>query len=395
MPDISTSFSMAGNDETSPQCIAHLENALGIPFTYGNTLEPLNNGVEIFPAMLSAIRSSHDHIELLTYIYWSGRVAQEVADALSERAMAGVAVRVILDSFGCGDINRSLVDEMIEAGVQVQWFRPIKRSVRMFDWRTHRKILVCDGRVAFTGGVGIATEWEGDARNSKEWRETHFRIRGPAVKALSGAFWDNWDEEGETPTQMITANPHERPNGVPLQVVRSNSAYRVSDAYKVLHAMLTLAEERLDIVTPYFVPEKSLREMLKDKARNDVRVRLLIPDSYTDKRFERRESARYFGSLLDAGVEIYLYKKTMIHTKLILCDEQLAMFGSINFNRRSMLKDEEIGVIAASPEFVRSQRQTFETDLQDANAIDPDQWKGPNLLESFSHWALTPFRNQL
>lgn len=375
--------------------MAHMENALGIPFTKGNKVEPLDNGDRIFPAMLAAIRSSHDHIELLTYIYWSGKVACEFADALSERSRAGVVVRVVLDSFGCGDIDRRLVEEMIEAGVRVQWFRPIRRSIRMFDWRTHRKILICDGRVGFTGGVGIAAEWEGDARDPSEWRETHFRIQGPAVRALSGAFWDNWAEEADAPVAMMTANPAERPDGIPLQVVRSNSSYRVSDAYKVLHALLNLVQERLDIVTPYFVPPHQLRTLMRKRAEEGVRVRILIPDQYTDKRFERRESSRYFKSLLEAGIEIYLYKKTMIHTKLMLCDEELAMFGSINFNRRSMLKDEEIGVVAASPQLVSELREKYEEDLQDANRINLDEWRGPNALEVFTHWALTPFRDQL
>ncbi|WP_269537430.1 phospholipase D-like domain-containing protein [Cerasicoccus fimbriatus] len=396
MPELpTTSLKERDEDIASPSRIAYMENALGIPFTYGNTVEPLNNGNEIFPAMLSAIRSSHDHIELLTYIYWSGDVAKEFADALSERSMAGVTVRVLLDSFGCSDIKREYLDEMAEAGVQIQWFRPVKKSLLKFDWRTHRKVLICDGRIAFTGGVGIAAEWEGDARNPDEWRETHFRVRGPAVKCLSGAFWDNWFEENEIPLKMMTANPNERPHGLPLQVVRSNSGYRVSDAHKVLHAMINLATERLDIVTPYFVPEPGLLKLMCEKARNGVSVRVLIPDAYTDKRFERLESARYFDDLTKAGAEVHLYQKTMIHTKLMLCDDELALFGSINFNRRSLLKDEEIGVVVGSPTFVREMRQTVERDLDDAIQLDRSKWSGPNTVEFLVQRLLTPFRDQL
>ncbi|WP_309381885.1 phospholipase D-like domain-containing protein [Cerasicoccus frondis] len=396
MPGPKTSFSEpTAHEPAAPSRIAYMENALGIPFTYGNTVEPLENGDEIFPAMLSAIRSSHDHIELLTYIYWTGDVAKEFADALSERAMAGVTVRVVLDSFGCADMKREFIDEMIEAGVHVQWFRSVRKSVLKFDWRTHRKILICDGRIGFTGGVGIAAEWEGDARNPDEWRETHFCIRGPAVKALSGAFWDNWVEESPIPLKLMTANPNERPNGIPLQVVRSNSGYRTSDAYKVLCALISLATERLDIVSPYFVPEPTLLRQLCERAENGVRVRILIPDTYTDKRFERVESARYFDDLLQAGAEIHLYKKTMIHTKMVLCDEQLGLFGSINFNRRSLLKDEEIGVVVGSSSFVQRMREIYEGDLKHAVRLDPKQWRGPSATEVLLQQLMTPFRDQL
>ncbi|MGE9296712.1 MAG: phospholipase D-like domain-containing protein [Puniceicoccales bacterium] len=394
MPELSTSFNTVQSNDAEPRRIAYLENVLGIAFTQGNAVRPLNNGDEIYPAMLTAIESSRDHIEFLTFIYWQGDIAQRFADALSERAKNGVTVRVLLDAFGCADMSKDLVDEMTEAGVKVHWFRQIRRSIVKYDWRTHRKILVCDGRIAYTGGVGIAAEWEGNARNANEWRETHFEIRGPAVKMLSGAFWDNWGEDADIPTTQMTANPSPRPRGIPLQVISSNSGYRVSNAYKVLHAMISLATKRIDIVSPYFVPEENLRAMLCAKAKAGVEVRVMIPDEHTDKRFERREAARYFGELLEAGVRIFLYRKTMIHTKLILCDDDIALFGSINFNRRSLLKDEEIGVVAASRKFVADLRKIYETDLRDTHRVNPHEWQGPSALESAFHCIAAPFRNQ-
>jgi len=394
-PELAAGLAPDSLASADPRRIAYLENALGIPFTYGNTVQPLNNGEEIFPAMLSAIESSREHIEFLTFIYWQGDIAQRFADALSERAQTGVEVRVLLDAFGCSRISDALVQEMKDSGVQVQWFRQIRRSLINYDWRTHRKILVCDGRIGFTGGVGIAAEWEGNARNPNEWRETHFAIRGPAVKALSGSFWDNWVEDNETPVDRLTANPGERPRGVPLQVISSNSGYRVSNAHKVLHAMISLSQSRLDIVTPYFVPAPSLRQKLREKAQAGVKVRVMIPDNYIDKRFERRESERYFRGLLDAGVMIFLYRKTMIHTKLIICDNDLVLLGSINFNRRSLLKDEEIGVVAANDDFAGAIRKVYERDLRDAHRINPHEWRGPGLFKTACHLAAKPFRNQL
>lgn len=166
-----------------------LEQSLGIPFTSGNKVEILKNGIEIFPSMLEAIRNAKERVEFLTYVYWSGDIAEEFAAALSKKAQEGVEVYVILDSFGCASISDELISMMEESGVEIEWFRPVVRlKIWKSDNRTHRKVLICDGDVAFTGGVGIAEEWEGDARNENEWRETHFRIEGPAVYGLQAAF---------------------------------------------------------------------------------------------------------------------------------------------------------------------------------------------------------------
>jgi len=373
----------------------YLEGALGLPFTHGNRVVTLNNGDEIFPAMLRAIRQSTRHIELLTFIYWSGPIAEEFAEALSSRAQADLDVRVILDAFGCSAMDNGLVDKMKHAGVLVQWFRPLRSSFKRYDWRTHRKVLVCDDTVAFTGGVGIAEEWEGSARNPGEWRDMHFQIEGPAVASLSGAFWDNWIEEIREPPQLDVQFNESQDGETALQVVRSNSTHRITEAFKILQALIALAEKRLDIICPYFVPPETLLEMICEKARSGVAVRIIIPGQYTDKRFERWEAARYFGPLLESGAEIFLYQPTMIHTKLILCDDDLALIGSINFNRRSLQKDEEIGVVISDLDYITELTATFESDLGNAKRLDPHQWSGPNPFEAFVHQLITPFRSQL
>ncbi len=376
--------------------VHYLETYLGRPFTPGNRVRPLDNGDEIFPAMLKAIRTSRSFIEFLTFIYWTGQIARDIADALSERARAGVSVRVLLDAFGSADINKDLIREMEGAGVEVRWFRKMHRSWVRYDWRTHRKILVCDGVIGFTGGVGIAEEWEGDARNENEWRETHFQVEGPAVHGLRAAFHDEWAEveSSELPPPTLE-EPEPSTDGIPLQVIASHSGPRTCNAFKVLLILLSLARERLEIVSPYFVPHHKLCKLLCQRAREGVRVRLLLPGKYTDKRFERLESTRYFERLLEAGIEIHLYQKTMIHTKLLLCDDSFALFGSINFNRRSLGKDEEIGVVAAAPKLVKKLRETFESDIEDARQLDRSQWKGPPWWQRVLHVLMTPFRRQL
>ena len=176
-----------------------LEGVIGVPATEGNRVDVLRNGDEIFPAMLEAIGGAEHTVDLLTFVYWKGEVGRAFADALAERARVGVRVRVLLDGWGARTIERSLVALLEESGVAVRWFRPLGRlHLGQFNHRTHRKVMIVDERVGFTGGVGIADEWQGDARNADEWRDTHFRVRGPAVDGLRSAFLDNWLETDPT-----------------------------------------------------------------------------------------------------------------------------------------------------------------------------------------------------
>ncbi|MEO1264608.1 MAG: phospholipase D-like domain-containing protein, partial [Pseudomonadota bacterium] len=226
----------------SSDLAGRVSGLLGLPFIPGNRVTSLKNGDAIFPKMLEAIRAAERHIEFCTFVYWTGPIATEVAMALCERAQSGVRVRVLLDGFGANKMRRRLVRKMRDAGVEVRWFRPLL-SWRFWqiDNRTHRKILVCDGRVAFTGGVGVAEEWQGDARNPSEWRDTHFRIEGPAVGSIQAGFWNNWLEaSGGLAADTLPVNPEvsrdiARPDDVPkvggtrLLVMRSNATTRWSD----------------------------------------------------------------------------------------------------------------------------------------------------------------------
>ncbi len=384
-------------EQTSKQASrkAYLEQLLGTPFTAGNEVRALHNGDAIFPVMLDAIHASRHSIEFLTYIYWTGDVAQEFARALAERARNGVKVKVLLDAYGCLEMKEKWIEVMKEAGVKVHFFRPARKVLYRYDKRTHRKVMVCDGKVAFTGGVGIAKEWEGDARNASEWREIHYRIEGPAVNGLRGAFWDNWAECDALPTDPIEAtHPHESKNTA-LLVLRSGSDSRVSEVYKALHGLISQAEHSIDIITPYFVPCDDLLALLCKKARHGVQVRILLPGKYTDQRFERIESTRYYSKLTKCGVEVYLYQKTMIHTKLFLCDDDMVMFGSLNFNHRSVHQDEEIGVIANDPALNSQLMKSFEADLSDALPVGETEWAEPSLWQRVMHVLLKPLRKQL
>src|SRR5680860_2815 len=212
-----------------------LENALGVPFTEHNKVEVLVNGDEIFPAMLKAINNAERQIDFLTFVYWTGEAAENFAHALAKKAKEGLKVRVILDCYGAAFMGDGLADLMIEAGVDVTWFRPMAQwKIWKSDNRTHRKVLICDGKEAFTGGVGIAEEWEGDARDPSEWRETHFKIQGKAVSGLQAAFMENWVEsQGFLPIEPDWENdpiePSSENNNVLIQVIRTSASVRWSD----------------------------------------------------------------------------------------------------------------------------------------------------------------------
>ena len=281
-----------------------LEGIIGVPMTEGNEISIMRNGDEIFPVMLEAIAGARHTIDFLTFVYWSGDIGTRFADALSERARAGVRVRVLLDGWGSHPIERPLVDEMQEAGVQVRWFRPLKHfEPNKMDHRTHRKVLIVDETAGFTGGVGIADEWQGNARDVSEWRDTHFRVSGPAVDGLRAAFLDNWAETDDVlfDTAIDRFPLQEQPGSSVIQCVRGASEAGMSDISTLFYALLQLAEERVRITTAYFVPDEAMTKRLCDAADRGVAVEILLPGPNADKRFVQLAGEAAFTELLDHG----------------------------------------------------------------------------------------------
>lgn len=225
---------------------ALLEQTVGIPFTHNNTVEVLKNGDEIFPAMLTAIDGATQNVDFLTFVYWEGEIADRFAETLAKKAAEGVTVRVLLDAFGALPMEKALLDQMENAGAHVIWFRPLARwKIWKSDNRTHRKILICDDRIAFTGGVGIAQEWEGNARNPEEWRETHFKIQGPAVRGIKSAFVENWIEATDALNTDLFHN-HDVPTtgNTSLQVLRTSASVRWSDIVLLYQTLLSSAKKK-------------------------------------------------------------------------------------------------------------------------------------------------------
>ncbi|MFJ4753510.1 phosphatidylserine/phosphatidylglycerophosphate/cardiolipin synthase family protein [Streptomyces sp. NPDC088763] len=374
-----------------------LERLIGVAATEGNTLVPLRNGDEIFPAMLGAIRAAEHTIDMMTFVYWKGQIARDFAVALADRARAGVRVRLLLDGFGAKEIEGRLLELMSSAGVQIAWFRkPVWLSPFKQNHRCHRKALVVDEHTAFTGGVGIAEEWCGDARSPSEWRDTHVQVRGPAVDGIAAAFAQNWAECHEElfdERDRFTEHPQEGSSVV--QVVRGSASIGWQDMQTLIRVMLTSAEERFRLATAYFAPDDYFVDLLCRTAERGVSVEILLPGPHTDQRACQLAGQQHYTRLLEAGVHIRQYQPTMMHAKIITVDSVAALIGSTNFNRRSMDHDEEVMLAVLDEDFTATLDQDFEADLEKSVEIDLRRWRRRAAVQRAKEAAVTPIRRFL
>jgi cardiolipin synthase len=341
----------------------------------------LRNGDEIFPAMLDAIRSATETIDFVTFVYWSGDIAVEFAHELQAAARRGVRVRALLDAVGGRKIDPELLTAMKESGCDVRWFRPFFEKnkvpkINEANRRTHRKILVCDGHIGFCGGVGIAEEWMGNARSEKEWRDTHLAVRGPAVAGLHAAFVDNWadqHEDGYDPRREPDIDLTEH-GSTSIFVVRGSAETGASDVWRMIMALVSMAEKRLRIATAYFNPDRFVIDELIDAVERGVHVTLLVPGEHHDKRFVQIAGEEAYQELLDAGIDIRTYEVSMMHAKVITVDGYIATVGSTNFNQRSMQHDEEANVVIVDEDVVSVLDRHLDDDLTKSIELDPTRW---------------------
>ncbi len=374
-----------------------LESVMGVPFTQGNRIDVLKNGDEIFPAMLDAIDRAERAIGMVTYVYWRGEIAQRFAEKLAQKARNGVNVRLILDAFGAKPMSRKLIRLMRKNGVKIRWFRPLARwKIWTLNNRTHRKVLVCDGKVAFTGGVGIASEWEGDARNPSEWRETHFRIQGPAVFGLHSAFLENWIETDRAMDLSVDSLPRlPHAGAVPVQVLRTDPSVRWSDSFILFSALLLLARRKVTITTAYFDPDVPMLRIFKRLRQRGVEVKVLVPGRHIDVWVAKVAAEGNYDALLDMDVEIWRYERTMLHAKIILIDDTVACIGSANFNQRSMKKDDEVIMVLIDPTTISLLMDHFQEDLRYAQRLTRSNWKRRSQIQRMKEILVLPFRHHI
>lgn len=361
-----------------------LETVLGRAITSGNSVDILRNGNEIFPAMLDAIAESKRSVDFLTFIYWTGDIGKQFAECLAERARAGVRVRVLLDAMGAWSLDTNLVEIMEGAGCDVRWFRPVdKKTALHANNRTHRKVLICDELTGFTGGVGIADEWDGDARDETEWRDTHFRLIGPAVDGLRAAFLDNWAETG---TDLIDFDIDQFPmqpasGDVDIQVVLGMAEAGNSDIWNLFRVLIECAQERLRISTAYFTPDENIIALLCDAAERGVQVEVMVPGPGADKRFVQVAGEAEYEQLLAAGVKTYCFQPSMLHAKILTLDGQLSVIGSANFNRRSTEHDDEVALVLFDEGITAELDRHMDEDLERSAELDLDRWQDRNVLQ--------------
>ncbi|MCD2514773.1 cardiolipin synthase [Massilia sp. G4R7] len=373
-------------DSNDPQFRRSLGVLLGPPILEGNKVEVLLNGDQIFPAMLDAIRSAQKTVTFETYIYWSESIGQEFADALMERARAGVKVHVLLDFMGSMKMDLKQIDAMRQAGVEVQrYHKPVWWKLARLNNRTHRKLLVIDGKVGFTGGVGIADQWRGNAQDKDHWRDTHFRIEGPVVGQIQAVFNDNWLKATGTVLDGPDYFPALAPVGdMPAQMF-SSSPTGGSESMHLMYLMaITAARKTIDLSAAYFVPDDLTIRTLMEAARRGVRVRILMPGKYIDSDLVKAASRERWGELLAAGVKLAEYQPTMYHVKALIVDELLVSVGSTNFDNRSFSINDEANLNVLDPAFAREQAAIFEDDWKHANPVTKAEFRERPLWQRFT-----------
>jgi cardiolipin synthase len=385
-------------DVRSDEFLRAAEALTGAPISHGSDVELLINGDQIFPRYLDAIRSAQQTVCLLTYVYWRGEIAHEVAGALSERARAGVDCNVLIDAVGGMKLERALIERMAEAGVRVTRFRPPKPyAAKRLTNRTHRKILVADGRVGLTGGVGIAEEWTGNAEDPDHWRDTHVRVEGPIVRGLFGAFAENWLEA----TGEVLAGPGYLPeleqdeDGGPMMVVRSSAGVGDSNVEAMYYLAIAAARESLDLTAAYFAPRPAFTEALQDASERGARVRVLVPGENIDKPPVWLAGRASYDELLEAGVEVYEYQPTMLHAKTLTVDGCWSAVGSANFDNRSFQLNDEATLCVSSSAFAERLTDQFERDLEVSERIQPRRWQSRGPLQRTGEAALKLGRREL
>jgi cardiolipin synthase A/B len=344
--------------------------------------------------MLGAIDGAQHSVDLMTYVYWKGDIATRFAEALSAAARRGVRVRVLIDAVGGLQIERSLVDRMDEAGVHVEWFRkPWLNSPLKQNHRCHRKVLVVDESIAFTGGVGIAEEWCGDARDEREWRDTHVQVRGPAVDGLRAAFAQNWAESGrELYDDVDTFTRQEQTGSTVAQVVRGSASLGWDDLQSTFRVLLDSATERLALATAYFAPDQFFLDRLCAAAQRGVQVDVLLPGPHADKRVCQLASEAAYDRLVSCGVRVWNFQPAMMHAKILIVDGIAAAVGSSNFNRRSLDHDEEVVLVALDTEVAAALTADFDADLERSEQIDLTRWRNRSRRQRMLEAATAPLR---
>jgi cardiolipin synthase len=372
-----------------------MSQLLGPPILNGNRIRRLENGVQIFPAMLAGIARAKETICLETYIYWRGEMAERFSTELSAKAREGVKVHVLIDGMGCDCVEGESLRRMRQAGVEVEVYHLRARNLTNVNQRTHRKLLVIDGRQGFTGGVGIADAWLGNADTPAHWRDTHYQVDGPAVAQMQAAFMDNWMKTHATVLHGDTYFPPIAEQGPHRCQMFKSSPMEGSESARLMYLLsITAAEKSLRVGNAYFVPDDLVTETLIAAVRRGVAVEVLVPGDHLDSRVVRRASRHRWGTLLENGVRIFEYQPTMYHRKVMINDAWVSV-GSANFDNRSFRLNDEANLNVFDREFALEEHAAFTNDRLVAREITWQQWKRRPLTRKIGDASTALLRSQL
>jgi cardiolipin synthase len=370
----------------SEEFLTTMAGATGVPFLEGNRLEIFNNGDEFCPAMLEAIDAAEASITIEAYIYWAGEIGRKFAHALAGKAQAGVSVKILLDAIGSATIGDEIL-QILEAGqCQLSWYNPVRPyNIGRLNHRTHRKSLIVDGRIGFTGGAGIADHWLGHAQDNEHWRDIQIRIEGPAVLPLQTGFAHNWVQATyELVTGPLFFPPlGSDPGSIALQTVMSSPETGASTVRTFYYLSIAAAEKTLYIANPYFVPDQAAIEILVEAKRRGVDVRIMVAGIHNDAWLARQNSIRLYGPMLEAGIPIFEYNLTMLHQKTMVVDGVWGTVGTTNFDSRSFAQNEENNIGFHDRALAAKLEQIFMEDLPHCDVVTLEGWRNRGL------WAKT------
>ena len=359
----------------SPEFRQSAGSLLGPNFVGGNNITTLINGNQIFPAMLSAIHSAKRSINFETYVYWNDEIGKEFTQALADAAQRGVKVNAVLDARGTSKMGAD-AERLRSAGVNVvKYHSGFWPDPRRYNNRTHRKLLIVDGKVAFIGGAGIADLWTGNADSTKHWRDNHYKVTGPVVAQLQGSFMSNWMKtRGKVLHGDAYFPPLENTGSSQAQAIRSGAKYENLDLMYLL--AIASAQKTLRIENAYFLPDDLVRKELVAAAKRGVKVEILVPGKKIDQKLVRAASKRHWPELLEAGIKIYEYEPTMVHVKLMIVDDMFSSVGSGNFDNRSIRLNDEANLDVLDRQFAAEQTRFFEMDKRQSREVTLEELGG-------------------
>jgi cardiolipin synthase len=341
--------------------------------------------------MLDAIAKARSRVSFESFIYEDGDVGDRFTEALVAAAQRGVTVRIVLDAFGA-TLSRASQQKLADAGVSIVWFNTLRPwTIEETNYRTHRKVLVVDGDVAFTGGMGLADHWLGDAQSREHWRDTQFRVIGPAVRALESSFYENWIESGGLSAPALDPERASQGTGARSVVIWSNPTGGASNVKLLYLLSIAAARERIDIQSPYVILDASTRHAIDSARQRGVRIRILTDGEPTDAKPVKFASRAAYESLLERGVEIFEYEPTMMHVKAMVIDGTWSVIGSANFDNRSLELNDEVTVGVADAELAAALTRDFEADLTRTRALKLEEWRSRSLLQKSREWFWSLF----